>query len=575
MITERQEQRLRQWVLALVILGACLRVWGIGFGLPYAYHPDEHNLTYHALEAGANRLNPGWFEYPSLMMYLLGGVYLLYYLVLHLLGSVQSLSDFWVLYKTEPAGFTLLGRLLVAVMGTLTLGFTFRLGRWAYGRSAGLFALLFLSVSFLHVRDSHFITVDVPLTLFCTLAVLGALLGCSKGTGYLHWAAVAAGLATGTKYTGALCLLPVWMAVLLLPGQSGRAKVKQAALCTFLCLLVFLVTTPYAALDFQSFLRDIRYQVFTTEASEPIYGGGGPRWLVYLAEELRWGLGLPLELLCLAGVGYALRRRYRSDWVILAFVLPYFIFIGAWSRHWGRWILPMVPALLVLGARLWVEEGVARLGLRKRGGRILIPLATALLVLLPLYASIRSDRLLGRTDTRTLAYEYLVTHSLWTEPMFYTAFSLPDVVERPRDVRDYLEGGVKGCQECIPRYLENEMLKDRPAFRRGERHQPWFPSLGQLRSGPAQGRPEVFVISSFYRDIVYQPRVARAYPSLSSYVRFYEELEGQGKCVAVFSPSREGREAPFHVENIYAPTVYLPRLERPGPRVEIWTVKKE
>ena len=411
--------------------------------------------------------------------------------------------------------------------------------------------------------------------------MLGALLGCSKGTGYLHWAAVAAGLATGTKYTGALCLLPVWMAILLLPGQSGRAKVKQSVLCAVICLLVFLLTTPYAALDFQSFQRDLRYQVFTTEAYEPIYGGGGPRWLVYLVDELRWGLGLPLELLCLAGVGYALRRRYRSDWVILAFVVPYFVFIGSWSRHWGRWILPMVPALLVLGARLWVEEG-----LRKRGGRLLIPLATALLVLLPLYASIRSARLLGRTDTRTLAYEYLVNHSLWTRPMLYTAFSLPDVVEQPRDIRDSLEGetGSFGRRDSatpgshrlpVARYLENEILKDRPAFRRGERHQPWFPSLAQLRSGPAERRPQVFAISSFYRDIVYQPRVARAYPSLSSYVQFYEELERQGECVAVFSPAREGKDVPFHVENIYAPTVYLSRLERPGPRVEIWTVEEE
>ena len=103
---------------------------------------------------------------------------------------------------------------------------------------------------------------------------------------------------------------------------------------------------------------------------------------------------------------------------------------------------------------------------------------------------------------------------------------------------------------------------------------PYAKALDQLRSAtPADSRPRLFIISSFYRDVAYDSRVAKAYPSLSSYVQFYEELAQQGDRVAVFSPAREGKEPPFHEENIYAPTVYLSCLERPGPRVEIWTLK--
>ena len=146
-------------------------------------------------------MNPGWFEYPSLMMYLLGFIYLAYYYLLHLIGQIPNPAAFWQFYKDDPTGFSLLGRLLVALMGTYTLIVILRLGRWAYGKTTGFFALAFLAVTFLHVRDSHFITVDVPLTLFCTLAVLGSLLGCCKNLSYFWWAALSVGLATGTKYT--------------------------------------------------------------------------------------------------------------------------------------------------------------------------------------------------------------------------------------------------------------------------------------------------------------------------------------------------------------------------------------
>lgn len=117
LISEQNDKLLRQWLWAIVIAGVLLRFWGIGFGLPYVYHPDEHNLTYHAFEAGANRLNPGWFEYPSLMMYLLGGLYLVYAGILSASGQIQSISELWTLYQNDPTVFTLLGEVWLRSWG--------------------------------------------------------------------------------------------------------------------------------------------------------------------------------------------------------------------------------------------------------------------------------------------------------------------------------------------------------------------------------------------------------------------------------------------------------------------------
>jgi 4-amino-4-deoxy-L-arabinose transferase-like glycosyltransferase len=568
-ISEIEEKSLRRWILAIMAAGAALRLWGLGFGLPFVLHPDEHNLTFHAMEALANRLNPGWFEYPSLMMYVLAFLYGLYYLVLQLQGAVESGADFWHLYQSDPVAFTIIGRAAVALSGIATLAVVFRLGRWAYGRSAALFAVLFLALAFMHVRDSHFVTVDVPLTLFCSLALLWAILGLCKDSSYLRLAALAAGLSIGTKYTGVFAFLPVLTATLLIPEVSWKKRLGLILQCGLITLAAFVLTTPYSLLDFSSFWRDIRYQFFTTQSVVPVYGAGGPRWLVYFTGELRWGLGLPLELLCMAGIGYALGRKYRSDWVILSFVIPYFLFTGFFSRHWARWILPVIPPLLVLGARLWAQQ-VARRYSHGPRGRAMIAAATVLILLVPLWRCVRSDYLLTRKDTRILAHEFLKSNpALYHSPGLCTAFSLPNLGRVHQGVFDYLQG--KAPLSTPPWYLENQIMKDRPAFREGKPHMPKMPALESLLNPGGDIEPIRWVaVSSFYRNVIYDQRLMEAYPSLESYKRFYSDLRREGRMVFEASPAEGKEEIPFHVENVYAPTIYLGRMERPGPQVEIW-----
>ena len=67
-----------------------------------------------------------------------------------------------------PYSLTLIPRGFVAVAGTATILVLARLARDAAGRATALVAALFLAVAILHVRDSHFATVDVLTTLLAT-----------------------------------------------------------------------------------------------------------------------------------------------------------------------------------------------------------------------------------------------------------------------------------------------------------------------------------------------------------------------------------------------------------------------
>ena len=68
-------------LIAILVGASVIRFWGITWGLPHAYHPDEGSILFHALGFGTGDLNPHWFRWPSLTMYVMFGIYGCYYVI--------------------------------------------------------------------------------------------------------------------------------------------------------------------------------------------------------------------------------------------------------------------------------------------------------------------------------------------------------------------------------------------------------------------------------------------------------------------------------------------------------------
>ena len=96
--------KIRIIMFAILLLAFMLRIWGIGFGLPYIYSTDEWFEVKRALKLGA-----GLFEFERTgkggYFYLLFIEYGIYYLILKLFGlmkqcfikpRVHSRLRFWV-----------------------------------------------------------------------------------------------------------------------------------------------------------------------------------------------------------------------------------------------------------------------------------------------------------------------------------------------------------------------------------------------------------------------------------------------------------------------------------------------
>ena len=68
------------WTAALLLLiigyGVYMRLHGITWGLPYTFiDPDENVIVGHAYHIATGHLNPQFFYYPSLLLYLLAGAH--------------------------------------------------------------------------------------------------------------------------------------------------------------------------------------------------------------------------------------------------------------------------------------------------------------------------------------------------------------------------------------------------------------------------------------------------------------------------------------------------------------------
>src|SRR4029077_14553872 len=101
-------------------------------------------------------LDPHFADWPHLYFYA-AAAWLAPFRVVGLI-QVQASGDLGV-------------RVLDALLGSLTVLLVFEFGRRAYGWLAGFLGAAALAVAFLHVRDSHFATLDLPLTLACVGAL--------------------------------------------------------------------------------------------------------------------------------------------------------------------------------------------------------------------------------------------------------------------------------------------------------------------------------------------------------------------------------------------------------------------
>lgn len=388
----------------ILAVAAVLRFWALDAGIPYSVGVDEPEILLRAVTMmRTGDYNPRFFDYPGFYIY----VQLVTAIARFIAGA--SAGEWRSLAQVRAEDFYLWGRAVTAMFGVATVFLVYRCGmRWG-PRHAALAAGLF-AVMPLHVRESHYVLTDVPATFFATLALLLTFRAHeSQRAMAFAWAGIAAGLGAATKYPAALALiLPLvgaWMTPEVRPSRlvAAFAAVGGAA-------AAFLIGAPYTFLDLPAFLnayaRLAGYYVSTKLAE--------PAGITYL-KHLRNNFAYPAGLIVLAGAGLALVRAVkgpgRIGWTLtLIFPLLYFWFVSRQSLVFGRYLLPMVPFLCLLGAGAVVgAAGMLRRYEIRRPVRTAITAGlTVGLLLPPALRAIAFDRMISRRGTVDMAYDWII-----------------------------------------------------------------------------------------------------------------------------------------------------------------------
>jgi 4-amino-4-deoxy-L-arabinose transferase-like glycosyltransferase len=565
-------------VLALILVaGFALRVWNIDYGLPFVYSIDEgSHFTSRAVEMFWQDLDPGYYQNPAAY------TYLIYALLRAMYGPLGFLFDLRFANVTEqfdknPTEIWIAARTLAAALCTVGVAATYWSARRLWGTREGLVAAAVLAFAFLPVAYSRVAVTDVGALIGVALSLGLAVLAYERGGWkWFGLAGAAAGLAVSFKYTAGLALLPVAIAALARLRTDGLRALGGLALGCALAAVVFVALNPYLFGSLDAWWTDLRDQAdVARDQPKPGQESGG---VSYYLDSLTWGLGWAAAFAALFGALIELRRNLVRGVMLIAVPLGLFVYLSVQSRYFGRWLLPAYPALAMLAAAAisQASELVAE-GWRARPTWVAAAVAaalTAVVLVQPLAADIRSAQVLGRDDTRQQARDWLEAHyppelRASVEPAVPGRWfrsnpegNPPSWLSRCAKQEGWTEAGwsyvAAGGERVCAQYKPGLVARPDGGVRASSYHAVLSP--GVIDDYRLYGYCLV-VTADVVEDRALQTgdRDARAY---------YDRLDRESRVVKTFSPYDKGADpVPFSFDLSY--NYYPPEYHRPGPTVQI------
>ncbi len=460
-----------KWVMpAILLVGLGLRLIGLNVGLPNSPDPREMLIAQDVLNLMHFTAPPEIYNWPgTAWFYLIAVIGKLFAIGKSLLSegiaTGRSLLQEGIatgrslLQEGTATGESLLqegiatGRSLLqedvillarfvnVLLSTATLWFTYRLGACCYHRRVGQTAAGFLAVAMLHAtNESRFALVDIPATFCVTLFLWVLMRGQTgdyerrpPGRSLAVWLGIIAGAGLAVKWTTAF----VGLSALVFIGTT-RLHVRQVLMLIGVSALTFTLLCPYWLIDLVSPTWNLFFEDFWYEATHyqrghfglfPSDGYGNPSlqtwgaaWIdrfAYLWTLLKWGMGWPLALLALFGIMHALATRRRVALALLAFVIPYLLFVGAHKVKFTRHLLILYPVLMVLAAAMLSQINLRSLSSPElRRARLIAHLVTPIVTLLKstLTRKIVARFLIGAVALYSLVYTVAFASILLTQP---------------------------------------------------------------------------------------------------------------------------------------------------------------
>jgi 4-amino-4-deoxy-L-arabinose transferase-like glycosyltransferase len=399
-----------------------LRLTGVTTDYPWYWYPDR-DVPVHARECinlAHPRLDPGEYIYPTGYIYLNAAVYAVVGAVAVVTGAVHGLHGLAALYYGKFGFLMAVTRIVGTLVSLAAIWLVARLTRKVAGELAGTLAAAALAFAWLDVVCCHYPTTDVAsgFVLLATAMFALRLYGRRAGAKDYVIGGLLAGAAAATKYpagAGLVSLLLAHWFARKREREEGDAEAAQerpgawagAGMLVGATVVGFLVLCPWAVLNWPTFLADMIYQ--------SVYNKCGPEAPWQVARFLfgmtpAAGMGWPLNLVALVGLGWLVVNKRRETAVLLAGAVLVFLSYASTTRFFERWYETLMP-FVAMGVGIGVAWMAGRVLRRTRAAAVILgSLALAAMLAKPVAYEAWYDWILTQTGSRRVATAYLGRH---------------------------------------------------------------------------------------------------------------------------------------------------------------------
>jgi hypothetical protein len=408
-----------QWILVL-IAGAsfALHVLGIRQNLPYTPEADEPIFVRAAIGiAASGDLNPHWFGNPgSTVIYPLAGLFRVWFALTHRGMFLHPDPNLKTVFEANPSEFYLLGRLLTIVYAMMSVPLVYKLGEKVSGKRVGLIAAWLSVLSPLALTHARMVRTDSAAMFFGLLGLwLCIELYEKPGISKQFAAGLVVGLAIATRYF-MVVLTAVLLAVdgLLLWRQhfsktNCGIPFLHIAPGFIAVVLGFVLSTPYFFLDFDTAMQNLKVEARSTHLGADGLSPIG-NLCFYLTQAIPGAITWPCAILAAVGLLLAVWKFQPKQILLVGFVGLFLGGISFSPLHWHRWIIQIIPVVVLFSAGVLDQIAIAfAKRLKASTGAVL----SGLLLLTsawPLYRTVIVGIQGFNPSTRVLAREWILAN---------------------------------------------------------------------------------------------------------------------------------------------------------------------
>lgn len=411
----KQKKLVLTALVLIILLAGFLRIWGIDFGLPSKYHPDEEffiNPAFSVISLEA----PGWYGAPGTTVIYANAI------IFTVVGNfIDSQKPILEQYQENPAPFILASRILMVLISMATVLLVYLLAKNIFkNKYIGLLSALALALSALHIEHSHYIRPDIMVVFFLVLTAYFSWLIFEKAK-MKHYilAFIFLALAIATKYPAVFGIIFILIGHFYNYSSDKKIKLilnKKLLIGLLAGLIIFLAVFPYIISDYSQIISDLKWEARYEHAGADQLGLFG-NFEFYVSGSL-WYTGTMILIASIIGIIFSFFQRKKGMFFLFPFLVIFLGFISALSLHWDRWALILIPfgsifAGLGIVATFRYIRFQAENKFRLKNKIIWIILATIAIIIIfypALLRSFRQSYAFAHNDTRDAAQEWITNN---------------------------------------------------------------------------------------------------------------------------------------------------------------------